>query len=191
MDTTNYTSVASSCRPLDHKQVIDRCLLHQFIYDIVPLCRIYICSPNILLIDENAYSAIHLWNIHVFFLPSLYIFKLLLNCSDSFRGIRLYSVVLNLWIFSYFDDGYYIYIYILRLSRNPKLFLESYPPSANTFLMECFWEKHHRPILLTSLHHKQILLLHSLILSSLYLCIRLQMYFDKSFPHPFFILPFV
>jgi hypothetical protein len=57
--------------------------------------------------------------------------------------------------------------------------------------MECFLEKHHRPTLLTSFHHKQLLLLHSLILSSLYLCLRLQMYFDKSFPHPFIVLPFV
>ena len=75
--------------------------------------------------------------------------------------------------------------------KTPKFVFGIITPICQYLFDGMLLRKHHRPTLLTSFHHKHLLLLHSLILSSLSLCLRLQMYFDKSFPHPFFILPFV
>ena len=102
---------------------------------------------------------------------------------DSFRVTSLYIVLFLTYEFFLTLMTGTIYIQSIETSK----FVFGIITSICQYLFDgMLLRKHHRPTLLTSFHHKHLLLLHSLILSSLSLCLRLQMYFDKSFPHPFF-----
>ena len=145
-------------------------------------------SPNVLLIDENADSAIHRMPYPCLFLPSLYIFKLLLYYSIVFLEYIWFVLFLTDEFFLTLMTGTHISFQSIKI---PKIVFGIITPICQYLFDGMLFRNTHRPTLLTSFHHKHLLLLHSLILSSLSLCLRLQMYFDKSFPHSFFILPFV
>src|SRR5579875_1390981 len=90
-------------------------------------------SPNVLFMDENADSAI----IHRIPYPCLFFhcFISSICCiTDSFREIHL-ALFLTDEFFLTLITGI-----ILSSSRYSKLSLESYPPSANTFLISYFLE---------------------------------------------------